>query len=91
MITYKKIRETEKEMAHVRVYQDQAYIGYIVRNTGYEYGAGLREGKFVFTSDELSIPCRADLTIARIKKWLEAGTYKDANDGLGYDYTKGQI
>jgi len=33
VVTTKNVRETEKELAHINVYIDDEYVGYICRNT----------------------------------------------------------
>ena len=67
-LTYKKVRETEKELAHTNVFYNGSYIGYYLPNNS---PASRVDENWNFVSKKSGIKCHDTKTQKEMKLWLK--------------------
>ena len=72
-LTYKKVKETDKDYAHTDVFYNEIYIGYYIRNTSKFSQVG---ESWNFASHKMSIENKWTRTQKLMRLWLESVTTK---------------
>jgi len=65
MVTYKKVRETETELAHVKVFFDNKEVGYIMLDN-----SSVKKDRWIFTSNKSNISYFRGNTLKEVKETL---------------------